>query len=456
MKQCPRCASEIGKKDKVCPRCGIPVDKMEFAEQLEEEAKSPKLNRAQKKEKKRLAKLERKEAKRQKKLERAISPTDFSKYATTSRVPKGRKKINDGAMHFELDENGEFHIDTSDVEIIGAETIKILDEKREQTYSVKKARGDYRPPRIKWWEIYKIADRSFARRKIKKEVNKAGRIKPENVNKWKLFFLCLFFGWFGVHNFYAKNKKKGAVSLTCISIACVSMMLSSLAWVQMFQYWLVGFTGFVAIFLWVGDLVNILFNKFSYRIQKDKFISCMNVTTRAKLGEKYIDLDLLKKPWWVRLTVWWRKKRNNYKEWQRERRQYLIEKEKKKLAAKEEKEKLEKEIADFEEKENKKFEEEKRVKKLQELSEDVVEEKEEVKEDAAEEKAETQVVEEPVEEKAEKPAPKTKKTSTKAKTSSKTKAEGDDAKPEKKTTKASASKSKYGMRNNTKKKPKKK
>ena len=67
MRQCPRCASELTKKDKVCPRCGLPADRMEFAEELEQEAKSTKLNRAQKKEKRRLAKLERKEAKRQKK-----------------------------------------------------------------------------------------------------------------------------------------------------------------------------------------------------------------------------------------------------------------------------------------------------------------------------------------------------------------------------------------------------
>ena len=62
MRQCPRCASEIGNKDKVCPRCRLPVAKMTdaqdlFAEDLEKQAESAKLNRAQKKEKKRLAKL---------------------------------------------------------------------------------------------------------------------------------------------------------------------------------------------------------------------------------------------------------------------------------------------------------------------------------------------------------------------------------------------------------------
>ena len=37
MKQCPRCASEITKNDKVCPRCKLPVDKMKFNESLYED-----------------------------------------------------------------------------------------------------------------------------------------------------------------------------------------------------------------------------------------------------------------------------------------------------------------------------------------------------------------------------------------------------------------------------------
>ena len=94
-----------------------------------------------------------------------------------------RRKEKEKKPQFDVDENGEFNIDTADVEIVGEETGKAFEEKFKQTYSVKKARGDYREPKIKWWEIYKIADRAFARRKIKKEVNKAARIKPEYINK---------------------------------------------------------------------------------------------------------------------------------------------------------------------------------------------------------------------------------------------------------------------------------
>ena len=117
MRQCSRCASELSDKDKVCPRCGLPVDKMEMsedivAEQLLEQAKSDKLNRAQKKEKKRLAKIAKKEAKRKRKEESKISSTDFSKFAANSsseneEVIKGkrRRKKNDN-FQFQIDENG--------------------------------------------------------------------------------------------------------------------------------------------------------------------------------------------------------------------------------------------------------------------------------------------------------------------------------------------------------------
>ena len=363
MRQCPRCASELNDKDKVCPRCKLPVSKMvedkeALAEDLEKQAESKKLNRAQKKEKKRLARLAKKEAKRQRRIDESVSKTDFSQFAKN-----GKKKSNDDVVElkrrrnkneefqFELDENGEINIDTKDVEIIGEEAGKIFEEKRQQTYSIKKARGDYRPPKIKWWEIYKLADRAFARRKIKKEVAKAAKVKPDFISKGKLLTLAIFFGWFGVHNFYARNKKKGFVSLSFLLVSILGMALSGVPFIKALELWLVGFTGFVVLVIWISDLIDIIFNKFKYRIQKDKFIASMNIVTRAKLGEKYIDLELLKKPWWVRFKVWCDKKKRNYAEWRKERRQAMIEKEKAKLEKQEEKEKIESEIIEFEQKE---------------------------------------------------------------------------------------------------------
>ena len=106
-----------------------------------------------------------------------------------------------------------------------------------------------------------------------------------------------------------------------------------------------GCAGFIVLLIWFGDIFNVLFNSFKYRIQKEGFIFAMNVETRAKLGEKYIDLDLYKKPWWVRTKVWFQKKRRDYEEWKHDRRQRMIEKEKARLAEREEQEKIDAEIA---------------------------------------------------------------------------------------------------------------
>ena len=362
MKQCPRCASELNANDKVCPRCGLPVDKMQYDE--EQVVNESKLTAVQKKEKKRIAKEEKKAKKREQKLREQKSDTDFSVYASNAEQSEQtdevlthrqkREKIKKAKMtpKFELDENGEFHIDTKDVELVGEETGKIIDEHYAKTYSIKKARGDYHEPKIKWWEIYKLADRAFARRKIKKEVSKASKIKPDFIKKSKLLLLAIFLGWTGAHNFYAKNKTKGWVTLISLLLSVGVMQLAKYSsFFASIQISVGGFFGFVTLVIWFGDAINIMFNNFKYRIQKDAFIFNMNIKTRAKLGEKYIDLDLYQKPWWIRHKVWWQKKRRNYQEWKHDRRQRLIEKEKAKQEAKEKQEKIDAEIAEFEEKE---------------------------------------------------------------------------------------------------------
>lgn len=356
MKQCPRCASEINANDKVCPRCGIPVDKMNFESEEEEKVV---YSSAEKREQKRLKKEAKKAEKKAKKLREQKSDTDFSKFASNNKnydpndvaTNKKSKKAN---LKFEIDENGEFNIDTADVEIVGEETGKLIEERYKQTYSVKKARGDYRPERIKWWEIYKLADRAFARRKIKKEVSKAAKVKPDFIKKTKLILYAIFFGWFGAHNFYAKNKKKGWTSVVSLAICLTIFFLApTVPFFAGIKLSIGGCTGFIVFYIWWGDIVNILFGTFKYRIQKEEFIEHMNIETRAKLGEKYIDMDLYRSPWWNRLKVWWQKKKRNYAEWKHERRQAAIEREKMKLEKAEEQAKIDAEIAAYEEKEDK-------------------------------------------------------------------------------------------------------
>ena len=374
MRQCPRCASEITANDKVCPRCGLPVDKMN----LDADEEKVIYSSAEKREQKRLKKEAKKAEKKAKKLREQKSDTDFSKFATNVEQTEdafGRKnkKSKKNAMQFEIDENGEFNINTADVEIVGAETGKLIEERYRQTYSVKKARGDYRPERIKWWEIYKLADRAFARRKIKKEVSKAAKMKPDFIKKSKLLALAVFFGCFGAHNFYAKNKKKGWTSIISIAICLTIFFLApTVPFFAGIKLSIGGLTGFIVFYIWWGDIINIIFNSFKYRIQKEEFIEHMNVETRAKLGEKYVDMDLYRSPWWNRLKVWWQKKKRSYQEWRHERRQLAIEKEKARQAELAEQEKIDAEIAAYEEKENQNIKKSKAEKIKEQLEKDNV------------------------------------------------------------------------------------
>lgn len=361
MKQCPRCASEITKNDKVCPRCKLPVDKMKFNESLyEDDEKSGEIIKT-KKQLKKEAKLKKKEEKLQRKREEAAKKTDFSKYAVNAKKddnyldqPKSKKLT----PKFEIDENGEFNIDTTDVELVGEARGKIIEEHYQKNYSVKKARGDYREPKIKWWELYKLADRSFARRKIKKEVNKASKIKPENISKSKLLLLAIFLGFTGAHSYYAKNYKKGTVSIITLFLwVGVVYFASFVPFFASIQVSIGGGAGFVNLIMWASDIINIAFGSYRYRTQKEAFIFSMNIKTRAKLGEKWIDEDLYRKPFYVKLRLWWKKKKRNYEEWKHDRRQRLIEKEKAKQAKQAEQEKIDAEIRDYEEKEEKKLKE---------------------------------------------------------------------------------------------------
>ncbi len=363
MRKCPRCAAEVPSVSSVCPRCGLAVSKMdkfiermgnvEFGEQnnsaysataTKEEIKAGKKEsrREEKQERKRL----KKEAKKEKKLARSKSDVDFTVYALNNKNGvRGSKsyqnnfsgryqKSKDSKKYpeFTIDNaTGEFNIDTSDVEIVGEKTGRMI-EAQHESYSVKKARGDYAPPRIKWWELYKLADRYFARRKIKKQINSAAKIKPSFISKPVLLALSVLFGWCGAHNFYAKNYKKGVFSLFSFVISFGVILLSSFSdFFASIQVSVGGFFGFLFFFVWITDTINIIFNNFKYRLNKEAFIEKLNFNTRAKLGERYYDLEYYKKPMIYRFFCWCKRRKRDFDEYRRERRQYKIDKQKRKI-----------------------------------------------------------------------------------------------------------------------------
>ncbi len=182
---------------------------------------------------------------------------------------------------YTVDENGDYNIDTSDV--------TFLEGVEAPTYSVKKARGEVKEEKLKWWEIYKWADRMLAKRKIMKEVNKASTKTPFGISRGVMIFLCIFFGYMGAHSLYGKNYKRG---FTTMGLFITAMIVVSVP--VLYKYvgiFLGGGCGFVAVAIWVYDLVMLVINKYKYRISKEEFISNLNVETRAKIGKKYVDLD---------------------------------------------------------------------------------------------------------------------------------------------------------------------
>ena len=183
---------------------------------------------------------------------------------------------------YTVDSDGSYNIDTSDV--------TYLEGIEAPTYSVRKARGDApKEEKLKWWEIYKWADRMLAKRKIMKEVRKASHKRPEGIKKSSMLLWCLFFGWLGIHNFYAKNNKKGWTIV--IFDIIIGLVINIQPLYEFMGVFVGGGLGFVVLAMWLYDLCCLIIDKYRYRISKEEFISNLNVETRSKLGKKYVAFD---------------------------------------------------------------------------------------------------------------------------------------------------------------------
>lgn len=216
-------------------------------------------------------------------VEKGINSDEIGKvvYEEKRKRHKHKSKNKEDEPNYTVDENGEYNIDTHDV--------TFLEDVEAPTYSVKKARGEYQQEKLKWWEIYKWADRMLAKRKIMKEVNKASRKTPVAISRVWMTILCLFFGYMGAHSLYGKNYKRGFTSLGLFTTAIIVISVPVLyKYVGLF---IGGGCGFISVAMWVYDLIMLAFNRYRYRISKEEFISNLNVETRAKIGKKYIAFD---------------------------------------------------------------------------------------------------------------------------------------------------------------------
>lgn len=276
---CPRCMNIIHRNDKECSSCGLSMEKM-LEMQLENEDKKDKLvaeaiEKANQEESE-VSETEASVSAVQNPDENAVKPKRHK------HKPKNKQLKKEDLPEYTVDENGEYNINTKDV--------TFLEDIDYKSYSKKQALGE-KPARekIKWWEIYKWADLMLARRKINKEVKKASYKIPYGISRTKMLLLCIFFGWFGAHDFYAKNNKRGWTVLSFSFV--VALVINIPVLYKLMGIFVGGGLGFVLVVMWLGDLFAIITNHYKYRISKEEFISNLNVATRGKLAKRYWNLD---------------------------------------------------------------------------------------------------------------------------------------------------------------------
>ena len=284
-KFCPNCMNLLKKKDEKCSKCGMLVSDMKKQKQQPnknvEETEKQKVEFQELKEEVKVqetgdggAVVDTSALFKAQELENNEEKKDEVK---PKRHKHKQKSVNEEPQ-YSVDKDGSYDINTDDVTF-----------SKPATPSIKKARGDVKKEKIEWWEIYKWAEKILAKRKINKEVKKAATKIPEGISKTKMILWCIFFGWLGIHNFYAKNNKKGFVVLGGITISLTVISVPVLY--EIMGIFVGGGLGFMVLALWITDLFGLCFNKYRYRISKEEFISNLNVETRAKLGNKYVDLD---------------------------------------------------------------------------------------------------------------------------------------------------------------------
>ncbi len=272
---CRNCATFFDRKLKICPKCGTPIKALTKEKDIKKAEAEPEANIASK-----AVMLDESAYK----IEAPQIDRSKIKY-----VPKSKRIKPEETIRVEG-----VHIDVRDVCYFeGKGKTRYARKKSVYTPSSspagKKTRKDYEMEKLEWWEIYRFADRCLAKRKINKYVKKEGRKKPENLSYVALLILCFTTGFLGLHQIYAKNYKRGIVMCTLMSIALfVVTFADKWAWLKAIQYSIGAGCGFVALLMWVSDIINLLFKRFQFQTSRLAYIKTLDVETRARLGKKYI------------------------------------------------------------------------------------------------------------------------------------------------------------------------
>lgn len=289
---CKNCFNSYNGKPEVCPHCGVELSKKVKPNSKEDNLAQDNLNpNSSYKKQNTKSKHHKRRRISSAEIMESINFEDLLKKTDDKSVNSWRElKRKEKRPEFSV-KNGELDINTSDVTYLP----------QTYTYSAKKARGEYTKPSIKWWEIYKWADLMLAKRKVKKQVKKASYYRPPQIKASTMGILCFLFGYIGIHNYYARNYRKGIVSTFCCIMGLIIIFTKNWFF-NSIKLSLGGGLMFVAVTMWAADFINICMGKYKYRLSKWRFIDCLNVDSRAKLGYKYVEKEEYKKLWIVRLV----------------------------------------------------------------------------------------------------------------------------------------------------------
>lgn len=290
-KPCPYCFNFVSSKDEECPYCHKELKKKKTE-------RKPLLIKRDEQENNRILEQETSYTEPEVVVSGAQKSSDVKEeklqdiyHQKNGRIRWVPKKKRDGYIAPKKITNPRItgvHIDVQDVSYF---------EKKRNKYTPSKDRlvalngeGKYEMEKLKWWEIYRWADRQLAKNKINKVVKKESLKRPEKVSYWVLFFLSLFSGFIGLHNFYAGNTKRGIVSAVCFGLAFgFVIFLDGISFFNTYmQGLLCAVPGLIALFIWVSDFISIIFKRFKYTKSKIAFIKTLDIETRARLGKKYI------------------------------------------------------------------------------------------------------------------------------------------------------------------------
>lgn len=298
-KFCPRCGELLKRNTERCPNCGATVLRSKNDEERRIAELAAKRNEHIEKNVKlgeniSAAKREQleKQAKREAELAalaQADEPQEMSK-TKAKKLEKDRKKSKKKKQKKqyvhkkpELTEtvknaDGTVAVDVRDVSFLPKEEIVVRPKKHKI------------PEKLKWYDVAKWADRMLARRKVKRVVNKASTEIPADISKGSMIAFCVFFGWMGAHNFYAKNWTKAGIILGSFLISLIVLSVDVLQ--KAVGVSIGGGFGLVFVLCWIWDLVRIIANKYRYRESRLKFIATLDFDTRAILGRKYIKKEI--------------------------------------------------------------------------------------------------------------------------------------------------------------------